>query len=299
MNTILAILIDGFIYASWLFIMAAGLSLVYGVMRILNMAHGSFYAIGAYTSASLVGWYFALDGAPPALSYLVIAAGTLGIGCLAGLLVERGILKFLHGRQEVIMVLVTFGILLIFEDLIKMTWGVQSYYAPEPYGLLGSVDIGDLTFVNYDLAMIAVAAVVAFVLWWVLNRTRRGKLLQTVVQDREVAVAMGINVNRLFAITFAIGAGLGALAGGLIAPSTAVSPGLGIEVIVLAFAVVVTGGLGSIQGALIGAILIGLARSAAVNLFPEAELFVIYVVMALVLIFRPQGLFTLAEVRKI
>lgn len=299
MTTLLAIIIDGFIYASWLFIMAAGLTLIYGVMRILNMAHGSFYAIGAYTSATLVGWYFSFERVPAAGGFLIIAIGTLTVGIIAGLATERGILRFLQGREEVVMVLVTFGLLLVFEDLIKMIWGVQSYYAPEPYSLLGSTDIDELTFVNYDLAMIGIAAIVAIALWWGLNRTRHGKLLRAVIQDREMAIAMGIDVNRLFAITFAIGAGLGALAGGLIAPATAVTPGLGIEVIVLAFAVVVTGGLGSVQGALVGAILIGLARSAAVNLFPEAELFVIYGVMALVLVFRPRGLFALASARRI
>src|SRR5690554_1932077 len=115
---LLAIIIDGFIYASWLFIMAAGLTLIYGVMRILNMAHGSFYAIGAYTSASLVGWYFGHEGAPAAGSFLVMGAGALAVGVAAGLTTERGVLRFLQDREEVVMVLVTFGLLLVFEDLI-------------------------------------------------------------------------------------------------------------------------------------------------------------------------------------
>lgn len=299
MSTILAILIDGFIYASWLFIVAAGLTLIYGVMRVLNMAHGSFYAMGAYTSASLVGWYTANGSFPEYGSFVVMIIGAITVGLIAGFVTERGVLRFLHGRDEIAMVLVTFGLLLVYEDLIKLVWGVQSYYASEPYSLLGSTDIGDLNFVNYDLALIGVAGIVAAILWWSLNRTRQGKLLRSVINDREGAVAMGINVNRLFVATFAIGAALGALAGGLAAPAIAVNPGLGVEVIVLAFAVVVTGGLGSIEGALIGAILIGLARAAAVNLLPEAELFVIYAVMACVLAFRPRGLFALARSRKI
>ncbi|HEX5514815.1 MAG TPA: branched-chain amino acid ABC transporter permease [Gammaproteobacteria bacterium] len=298
MSLLMAILIDGFIYASWLFIVAAGLTLIYGVMRVLNMAHGSFYAIGAYTSASLVGWYFN-QGLPEFGSFAVMAVGAVIAGIVAGVITERGVLRFLHGRAEVVMVLVTFGVLLVFEDLIILLWGVQSYYAYQPYGLLGSTDLGDMTFVNYDLAMIGVAAAIATALWWALNRTRQGKLLRMVIHDREAAVAMGINVKLLFVITFAIGAGLGALAGGLAAPSIAVNPGLGIEVIVLAFAVVVTGGLGSVEGAVVGAILIGLARAAAVNLLPEAELFVIYAVMACVLAVRPRGLFALAGARKI
>jgi len=299
MSTFLAIVIDGLIYASWLFVVAAGLTLIYGVMRVLNMAHGSFYAMGAYTSASLVGWYTAQSGLPEYGSYAVMALGAIAVGLFAGLITERGVLRFMHGRDEVAMVLVTFGLLLAYEDLIKLIWGVQSYYASQPYSMLGSTDIGELNFVNYDLAMIGVAGFVAAVLWWGLNRTRKGKLLRAVINDREGAVAMGINVNRLFVVTFAFGAGLGALAGGLAAPAIAVNPGLGVEVIVLAFAVVVTGGLGSIEGALIGAVLIGLARAAAVNVLPEAELFVIYGVMACVLAFRPRGLFALARARRI
>jgi len=298
MTLLLAILIDGLIYASWLFIVAAGLTLVYGVMRILNMAHGSFYAIGAYAAASAVGWYFTL-GLPAWGAFAVLLIAAISAGVVAGLIVERGVLRILHGRDEVIMVLVTYGILLIFEDLIKIIWGVQAYYAYQPYGLLGRSKIGGLTFVNYDLILIVVAAIIAGALWFGLNRTRKGKLLRAVIHDRESAELVGINVKRLFITTFAIGAGLGALAGGLAAPAIAVNPGLGIEVIVLAFAVVVTGGLGSIEGALVGAILIGLARAAAVNLLPEIELFVIYGVMTSVLIFRPHGLFALPTARRI
>lgn len=298
MSLLVAILIDGIIYASWLFIVAAGLTLIYGVMRVLNMAHGSFYAIGAYASASLTGWYFA-HGLPPYASFAFIMAGAVIAGVIAGIITERGILKFLYGRPEIVMMLVTYGILLVFEDVITLIWGVQSYYAYQPYGLLGNVDIAGITFVNYDFAMVGVAILIAGALWWWLNRSRHGKLLRMVIHDREAAVAMGIDVRRLFIVTFAIGAGLGALGGGVAAPSIAVSPGLGIEVIVLAFAVVVTGGLGSIQGALLGATLIGLARSAAVNLLPQAELFVVYAVMAAVLVFRPRGLFALAAARKI
>lgn len=299
MSLFLAIFIDGLIYASWLFIIASGLSLIYGVMRVLNMAHGSFYAVGAYVTASLVGWYFNATSLPAYGSLVLMFLMAPVVGVVLGVVVERGILRFLIDRGELITVLVTFGLLLMFEDIIKLIWGVQSYYAYEPYGLLGSSEIGGLTFVNYDLAMIAVAAVVAVVLWWGLNRTRFGKLLRAVIYDRELAISMGINVSKVFVLTFATGVALGALAGGLVAPSITVTPGLGIEVIVLAFAVVVTGGLGSIQGALVGSVLIGLARAAAVNVYPELELFVIYAVMALVLVFRPRGLFALASSRKI
>ena len=295
---VLAILVDGLIYASWLFIAAAGLTLIYGVMRILNMAHGSFYAVGAYTAASLVGWYFS-QGHPPWGSFLVLVASAIVAGAITALAVERGILRLMYGRDEVVMILVTYGVLLILEDVIKLIWGVQSYVAFQPYALLGRTKAGPITFANYDLALIAVAGLIAAALWWALNRTRQGKLLRVVIHDREVAVALGINVTRVFIVTFMLGGILGALAGALTAPGLSVVPGIGIEVIVLAFAVVVIGGLGSVAGALVGALLVGIARAAAVHLMPQVELFVIYGVMALVLAVRPEGLFARVVARKI
>ena len=296
--TLLAILVDGLIYASWLFIAAAGLTLIYGVMRILNMAHGSFYAVGAYTAASLIGWYFT-KGYAPWGSFLVLIGSAIVAGALTALAVERGILRLMYGRDEVVMILVTYGVLLILEDAIKLVWGVQSYVAFQPYALLGRTQAGLVTFANYDLALIAVAALIAAVLWWSLNRTRQGKLLRVVIHDREVAVALGINVTRVFIVTFVLGGILGALAGALTAPGLSVVPGIGVEVIVLAFAVVVIGGLGSVAGALVGALLVGIARAAAVHLLPQVELFVIYAVMALVLAVRPEGLFARVVARKI
>lgn len=298
MLTLATIVIDGVIYASWLFIVAAGMTLVYGVMRILNLAHGSLYAVGAYAAASAVAWYFA-RGYAPAGSYLLLLVAALVTGTLVGLAVERGVLRLMYGRDEVVMVLVTYAVLLILEDAIKLVWGVESYSAYQPYQLLGRVQLGAIGFASYDLALIVVAAVVALALWWGLNRTRQGKLLLAVIHDREISAALGVNVTRVFIVTFVIGGVLGALAGALTAPVVSVVPGLGVEVIVLAFAVVVIGGLGSVQGALVGALLVGIARAAAVHLWPEIELFVIYGVMSLVLAVRPAGLFARPAARKI
>ncbi|MGF1529498.1 MAG: branched-chain amino acid ABC transporter permease [Candidatus Competibacterales bacterium] len=294
----LAIAMDGLIYASWLFIIAAGLTLIYGVMRILNLAHGSFYALGAYAAASAVAWYFT-TGSPPLLSFLLLAACAVGMGVVAGLAIERGILRLVYGRDEVVMILVTYGVLLILEDVIKLIWGVNPYYAYQPYTLLGRTRIENLSLANYDLALVGLAALLALLLGLLLHRTRWGKLLQVVIFDRELGAAMGIDVARVFTTTFVLGAILGALAGAMTAPSLSVAPGIGIEVIVLAFAVVVIGGLGSVTGALVGALMVGLARASAVHLYPELELFVIYAVMGLVLAFRPEGLFAPPAARKI
>ncbi|WP_417821665.1 branched-chain amino acid ABC transporter permease [Terasakiella sp.] len=298
MNLALAVLVDGVVYSSWLFLIAAGLTLIYGVMKILNMAHGSFYAIGAYAGASLIGVYFA-GGNPPWASYLLLIGAALVSGLIIGLLIERGFLRFMYGRDEVVMILVTYGILLILEDTIKLLWGVDPYFAYQPYTLLGRTKMYGLSFANYDFMLIAVTALVALVLWWSLNRTRAGKILQSVIHDREMAGALGVNVTKIFTITFVIGAFLGAFAGALTAPGISVVPGIGIEVIILAFAVVVIGGLGSVGGAFVGALIVGLSRALSVHLYPDGELFVIYGVMGLVLAFRPQGLFAIAGARKI
>lgn len=300
MTTLFAILLDGAIYASWLFLVAAGLTVIYGVMRVLNMAHGSFYAIGAYAGASLVGWYFSGAHGSPYWSYLLLIGCAVGAGALVGLVVEQGLLRFLHGQDEILMVIVTYALLLIFEDATKLIWGVDPYFAYQPYRLLGQAEIGaGLRFANYDLVLIALSVLIGLAAWFALNRTNKGRLLRAVIHDREVAIAMGVNVNAMFAVTFVIGAVLGALAGALTAPAISVTPGIGVEVIVLAFAVVVVGGLGSIGGAAAGAVLVGLARSFAVHLAPQFELFVIYGVMFVVLAVRPQGLFGQALARRI
>ncbi len=300
MTILLAILFDAAIYASWLFLVAAGLTVIYGVMRVLNMAHGSFYAIGAYSAASLVGWYFSGERGSPYLSYLLLVGCAVLAGILVGLAVERGLLRFMEGKDEILMVIVTYALMLVLEDALKLIWGVNPYFAYQPYRLLGQTDIGGgLRFATYDLALIGVTVAIGLAAWFALNRTNRGRLLSALIHDREIAVAMGVNVNAMFSATFAIGTVLGALAGALTAPAISVTPGIGVEVIILAFAVVVVGGLGSIGGAAAGAVLVGLARSVAVHLAPEAELFVIYGVMFLVLAVRPQGLFGQALARRI
>jgi branched-chain amino acid transport system permease protein len=298
MQKVFAILIDGTIYFSWLFVVSIGLTLIYGVMKILNIAHGSFYALGAYTAASAVGAYFA-GNYPAAGSFLLLIGAGLAVGTIVGFMVERGLLRPMYGRDEIVLVLVTYAAFLVFEDLIKLIWGVDPYFAYQPYALLGRISIGGIGFAVYDLALLALAIVIGIAAWWTLNRTRRGKLLLAVIHDREISTAMGINVSRMFTATFVIGATLGALGGALTAPGISVVPGIGVDVIVLAFAVSVIGGLGSIAGAAIGALLVGMARASAVHLLPEVELFVIYAVMAIVLAFRPQGLLGRVAARKI
>jgi branched-chain amino acid transport system permease protein len=298
MSTILAVLVDGVIYASWLFIIAAGLTLIYGVMRILNMAHGSLYALGAYVAASLAGAWLRAGWAPMG-SYAMLVLAALVVALVVGPLIERGLLRFCYGRDEVVLVLVTYALFLIIEDVIKLGWGVESYFIYEPYGLLGNVEIGALSYPLYSAVLVGAAVLVGVGLRFGIYGTRFGKLLVAVIHDREVSAAMGINVNRVYLVTFTLGTFLAAVGGALTAPTVSVVPGMGVETIVLAFAVVVIGGLGSMQGAALGALIVGLVRSAAVHFFPQVELFSIYLVMALVLAVRPRGLFVAAEARKI
>lgn len=212
MQKFYAILVDGTVYFSWLFIVSMGLTLTYGVMKILNIAHGSFYALGAYAAASAVGAYFA-GHYPAAGSFLLLILAGIVVGGSAGLIVERGLLRPMYGRDEVVLVLVTYAAFLVFEDLIKLVWGVDPYFAYQPYELLGRVSIGGIGFAVYDLGLFALAIVIGVAAWWALERTRSGKLLRAVIHDREISTAMGINVARMFTATFVIGAILGALGG--------------------------------------------------------------------------------------
>jgi branched-chain amino acid transport system permease protein len=298
MAQIIAVLIDGLIYSSWLFIIAVGLTLIYGVMKILNIAHGSLYALGAYSAASLAG-YWLNHGYPPMGSYAVMLIAAILVGLVAGPVIERGLLRFMYGKDEIVLVLVTYAVFLILEDFVKLVWGVDPYFIAQPYGLLGSFDIANLTYPNYNLVLFGAAVSIGVALAWVLTRTRQGKMLLAVIHDREMSGAMGINVGRVYFITFTAGAMLGALGGALTAPMISVQPGIGAETIVLAFAVVVIGGLGSLPGAALAALLVGIVRSAAVHYRPELDLFSIYLVMAVVLIVRPKGLFSAQEARKI
>ena len=294
----LTILLDGLQFSSYLFIVSAGLTIIFGVMKILNVAHGSFYAWGAYTAAFFIG-KFSDMGLPDALGFLIIVAAAIVVGIILGFIIEQGILKYMYERDEVLIVLATFGLFLVLEDIILIAFGTDPYFAYQPMALLDAVELGGITRDVYGLTLIGVAAIVAVGCWWLLNKTKWGTLLKAVIFDREMGISMGINVPLVYTLTFIGGAILGGLGGAYIAPTISVAPGLGTEVIVLSFAVVVVGGMGSIAGAAIGSLIIGILRAIAVHELPQVELFVVFAVMAVVLVFRPEGLFAPAKPRKI
>jgi branched-chain amino acid transport system permease protein len=294
----LTILMDGLIYASWLFVVALGLTLVFGVLKILNIAHGSLYAIGAYVAASLVT-LFASWGLGGHFALLAMLLAAVGVALVMGPLMERYLLRLFYGRDEVVLLLVTYALFLILEDAVKLIWGVNPYYVSEPYQLFGNVSFASLFYVGYDFALIGLAIACGIAVWFALNRTRSGKVVLAVIFSREMSASMGVNVDKVHMIAFTLGVFLAAVGGAFTAPMISVQPGISVSVIIVSFAVIIIGGLGSIEGAAIGAVIVGLARAAAVHLMPEAELFSIYLVMAAVLIFRPEGLFQRAAARKI
>ena len=294
----LTILVDGITYAAWLFIVALGLTLVFGVLKILNIAHGSFYALGAYAAASIVAWFGSMAFAP-AFSLVALLLAAIAVALVLAPLTERGLLRVFYGRDEVLLVLVTYALFLILEDVTKLIWGANPYYVTEPYALFDTVDIGTMSYVGYDFVLVGVAILCGLAVWWGLNRTRHGKVVLAVIHNQEVAASMGVNVSRVYTLSFLAGVFLAALGGALTAPMVSVQPGLSVGVIIVSFAVVIIGGLGSIEGAAIGALIVGLARSLAVHTWPAAELFSIYVAMAVVLVFRPEGLFQRAQARRI
>jgi branched-chain amino acid transport system permease protein len=298
MNFFLTIILDGLIQASWLFIVALGLTLVFGVLKILNIAHGSFYALGAYLAATAVT-FVAAHGLSPALGFVVMLISVAVIAALIGLLLERGLLKMFYGRDEVVLLLVTYAVFLMLEDITKLIWGVNPIYANQPYELFGNVEFAGLFYVGYDLALIPMSIAIGVAVWFGLNRTITGKVVSAVIHNAEMSASMGVRINRVYAFAFAVGVLLAALAGALTAPKISVQPGLSSEVIILSFAIVVIGGLGSVEGAAVGAILVGMARAASVHLLPQAELFMIYLIMAAVLMFKPEGLFRRETARRI
>lgn len=292
-------LVDGIAYASLIFLVSMGLTLIFGVMGILNVAHGAFYAFGGYAAASFIMFI-----APQTNSAVALLIGLFVIAALTGT-VLGGIMDFVLIRRSlkydpILKLLLTFGAFLMLEDIQRLIWGAQPYSASQVVGRLGNIQLGDITYTTYQLVVVPVTAILAYLLLeYFLRYTRLGKQTVAITHNREVAIAMGINAQKISMITFIIGAILGALGGALAVPTTSLVPGAGTDMIVLSFAVIATAGLGQISGALIAALLIGIMRSIAVYMAPEVEVAVPYIIMVLVLIFRPNGLFTVAQARTI
>jgi branched-chain amino acid transport system permease protein len=282
-------ILNSLFYASVLFLIAAGLSLIFGVMRIINMAHGSFYAIGAFATAWLIGHAVAL-GVPPIWLFLLLPVGAVAVA-LVGFVIEPLLLRPFYRRAEEYQLLVTFGLLLILEDVIRLLWGGTPLSADRVMDAVPLIRVGGLVYPGYNLVVVGIGVLAAAALWAVIYRTKFGVMLRATSQDRRMAAALGLNVGLIYVSAFAIGCFMAGLGGAIIVPSQTAVLGMGIDALILAFVVVVVGGLGSLQGALVGALIVSFVRTAGIQFFPEIELAVLYLIAAVVLMVKPTGLF--------
>ena len=281
--------LNSLFYASVLFLIAAGLSLIFGVMRIVNLAHGSLFAVGAYVAAWLVGRAIAM-GVPAVWLLLLMPVAAFAVA-LIGIVIEPLLLRPFYRRAEEYQLLVTFGLLLILEDLMRLVWGGLPLTADTVMDAIPSIHVGAQIYPGYNILVIGIGVAAAILLWVVIYGTRFGVLLRATSQDRRMASALGLNVGRVYVAAFAVGCFMAGLGGAIVVPSHAAVLGMGIEALILAFVVVVVGGLGSLKGALVGALIVSFVRTAGIQFFPEIELAVLYLIAAFVLIIRPTGLF--------
>jgi branched-chain amino acid transport system permease protein len=281
--TFLIQLLNGVQYGLLLFLIASGLTLIFGIMGVINLAHGSFYMVGAYLAFWLTG---ALGN-----FWLALPAG-VALAVLLGVALEWLLVRRLYRRDHLYQVLLTYGLILVFEELRSLLFGddVHGVNVPGPFNF--SIRLTDtLSYPAYRLAMSAICLVLAAAMYWTIARTRLGMMIRAGSVNRDMVQALGINVGLLYRLVFALGVALAAFAGMLAAPASSVFPGMGNQVLIISFVVIVIGGLGSIKGALVAALLIGLADVFGQVLLPQISGMTVYLVMAAVLLWRPRGLF--------
>jgi branched-subunit amino acid ABC-type transport system permease component len=277
--------LSGLTAAMFLFLIASGLSLIFGVLRVLNFAHGSFYMLGAYSAYQLVQWL----GPGPGMFWVAVLGAAIGIALLGGI-VERVLFRYLYGKEELYQLLFTYALVLILSDVAKILWGTQQKSLSRPAGFTGSVTVLGATIPSYNLFILILGPAIALAFWFVLQRTRIGRFIRAAALDRETLGALGVNVEALYTGVFMLASFLGGLGGALIAPMRAVVPGMDTDVIVDAFVVVVIGGLGSFWGTFLGALVYGQVLSFGILFFPRFSIFAIFALMATVLVLRPWGL---------
>jgi branched-chain amino acid transport system permease protein len=293
-------LLNGVQFGVLLFLLASGLTLVFGIMSFVNLTHGSLYMMGAYFAAAA----FNASGGSFALAVLAAVAGTL----LLGLVMERVLLSGLYRRDHLDQVLITFGLILFFNEVVRAIWGPASVYMNVPAALSGTVDLFGVTYPAYRFAIIGTGLAVGAALWWLIHGTRVGMLIRAGASNAEMVSALGVNIRGLNTIVFALGAALAGLAGVMAAPIVSVQAGMGEPILILTLVVIVTGGIGSIRGAFYGALIVGvvdtvgriflplalrefLERSVAQAVGPALASMLVYLLMAAVLALKPQGLF--------
>jgi len=275
-------------YGLLLFLVASGLTLIFGIMGVINLAHGSFYMIGAYMAYALTPWVGATLGGG---FFTTLALGLL-LSIAFGYLLEWSFFSFLYEREHLQQVLMTYGLILVFEELRSILVGDDVHGVAAPAWLSGSLPLGDvMTYPTYRLFISAVCIAVALGLYFVLARTRLGMRIRAGASNREMVQAMGVNIKFLYRVVFAAGVALAVLAGMIAAPVSSVYPNMGGQVLIISFVVVVIGGIGSVRGALLASLLVGLVDTFGKVFFPEAAGVLVYLLMALILLWKPEGLF--------
>jgi branched-chain amino acid transport system permease protein len=274
--------------AAVLFLVSAGLQLIFGVQRVVNLTAGSFYAVGAYFGCSVVEWCIGQGMSALFLLPVLLCAGL--VAGQIGVLVER-VMRSVYSRDESFQLLMSFAFVLVFQDFLRYFWGAQPRMLTNLPSVYGSIGLGTINLPIYNVAVILCAIILAVCLWWFVERTTIGHILRATAENRQMADALGANTRRINMMVFVLGATLGTVAGALVIPTTAASIDMPISLIVETFAVVVIGGLGSMRGAFVGAIIVSLLRSFSLRYFPELEIVAIYVAVVAVLVVRPYGLF--------
>jgi branched-subunit amino acid ABC-type transport system permease component len=281
MEALLVQLLNALVYGVLLFMLSVGLSLVLGLMNVVSLTHGSFFMLGAY-----LGWAILEQTGS---FWLALLLAPLPVVLIGGL-IEIGFLRPLYKRGHLHQVLMTFGFTFVFADLVKIAWGTDVHSLKPPAILAGVVPMLGGVFPTYRLFLIGFGLVLVVVLWLLIDRSRLGAMVRASVDSAPIAEGMGVNVSRLFSLVFALGAGLAALAGVVAAPILGVAPGMDVDVLIPAFIVIVIGGMGNLRSAFVGSMLVGAADTFGKAYVPQASLFLIYLVVVLVLLVRPQGL---------
>ncbi len=273
----------GLSVAMYLWLLAAGLTIVFGVLGVLNFAHGSLFMLGAYFAFTFYGlWGINF--------WLSIVLSLLAVGAV-GYVMERLFLRHIYDLDHAYQLLLTFGFILIFDDAVKMVWGGVAKIPPMPEFFEGTLLIFGRPYPVYNMFIIGAGLGVAVLVWLLFEKTWWGRIVRVSASDREMASAIGVNIPRVFSGVFVFGAMLGALGGALGTPVRVVAPGIGAAMIIQAFIITVIGGLGNLKGAFIGAVIVGILSAYGILLFPVFELFLIFLIMAVVLMVKPQGLF--------
>lgn len=290
MENIAVQLLSTLFYSSILFLIASGLNMIYGIMRLINLSHTALFSLGAYIAAWVTGLYVVkIFGASP-LALLTIPVMFACIGVLIAAMITSPLLISSYNKGEELQLILTFGLLLVFEDIFQLFWGRVPLTSREAFFSLGQISIGPYVYPVYNIYVIIFTMIIAVVMWFIIYRTRLGMILRAVSMDPEMSSALGIDLRRALITSIAVASLLAGLGGALYLPAAAIQLGFSIEILVVAFVVMIIGGLGSFYGSLIGAIITGLIRTISLAFFPELELALLYIIAIAILLLKPEGI---------